>query len=457
MKLKVFLAICLCKALRLLSRILRRGGTAMPGQYALKLCPELLSVLARQVKSVVVTGTNGKTTSARMLEEAFASAGKSFFANRSGANLISGITTEFVMNCSLFGKMRKEYAVIECDEAAARRVFAQMQPKVIVVTNLFRDQPDRFGDVTNTRKGILEAIAKTPDAVLCLNADCSLTASLASELPNRCLFYGLEASACTGKEKSGSSDADFCIRCGEKYCFDYHSFGHLGGFRCPGCSLQRPEADYAALDIVEQDMNSSTVLLRFGGRKELVRINLPALYNVYNALGALAAAVEMGIPAETAIGALGSFHCGFGRMESLNLGKQGAKMVLVKNDTGCNQVLDFVQNIKDDFVLVIALNDKPGDGTDISWIEDADFESLCRLSGRLRRIVVSGIRAEDLRQRLQRAGIAPEFMALEQNYELLVQQLQEEELPIVIMPSYTAMLEMRQVIVRRCGGANFWE
>ena len=457
MNIRVIFAIILCKALRLLSRLLRRGGTAMPGQYALKLCPELLTVLARQVKSVVITGTNGKTTTARMLEEAFRQSGKSFFANRSGANLSSGITTEFVMNCNLWGKMQKEYAVIECDEAAARRVFGQMQPKAIVVTNLFTDQPDRFGDVTNTRQSIREAIRKTPDAVLCLNADCSLTASVADGMPNPVVYFGLEASACEGKVKTKASDADNCIRCGRPYEFDYLSFDHLGGYRCPGCGFCRPRADVAAETIAEESMEHSRVVVNIHGRRELVHIQLPAVYNIYNALAALAAAGPMGLAQDTVIRALADFHCGFGRMERLALGKKGARMMLVKNPAGCNQVLSFLQGVKESFVLVMALNDKPGDGTDISWIHDTDFESLCTLAGRLQRIEVSGIRAKDLYERLEKAGIPSRFLHIEQDYDALVKSLAEEELPIFLMPNYTAMLEMRQVIVKHCGGANFWE
>ena len=457
MNIRAIIAIILCKSLRLLSRILKRGGTAMPGRYALKVCPQLLQILSKNVKTVTVTGTNGKTTTARMIEEAFKNSGKSYFSNRSGANLISGITTEFVMNCSVFGKMKKEYAVIECDEAAAKNVFLQMQPKVIVVTNLFTDQPDRFGDVSNTMKGIKEAVSKAPNAVLCLNADCSLTASIAKGMPNKAVFFGMEASACQGKTRTQATDADNCIFCGEKYEFDYVNFDHLGGFRCPKCGYKRPDADFAVTSVASAGMNDSTVVLRHDGKEQLVRINLPAVYNIYNGLAALAACREMGLEESHAVEALNSFSCGFGRMEQLNLGKQGAKMMLVKNPAGCNQVLSFIQDLGEKFVLVLALNDKPGDGTDISWINDTDFESLKNLSAKIQRIIVSGIRAKDMYERLERAGLDSKFMSIEQDYDALVKGLENEDLPIFIMPNYTAMLEMRQVIVKHCGGANFWE
>ena len=213
MTIRVFFAILLCKLLRFASRLLHRGGTAMPGRFALKVCPGLLGLLARQVKTVAITGTNGKTTSARMIEQAFADQGKSYFANRSGANLLSGITTEFVMNSTLSGRCRKEYAVIECDEAASVSVFPQLRPQVIVVTNLFRDQLDRYGEVTHTLANVRAGIQGAPGAKLCLNADCSLTASLADDLKNEAVFFGIDPGACPPGEKSELSDAPHCIRC----------------------------------------------------------------------------------------------------------------------------------------------------------------------------------------------------------------------------------------------------
>ena len=250
MNLRAILAILLCKALRLVSRLLHRGGTAMPGRWALKVCPDLLELLAKDVKSVAITGTNGKTTSSRMIEQAFSEKGLNYFANRSGANLISGITTEFVMNATLTGKPLKEYAVIECDEAAARRVFSQLRPRVVVVTNLFRDQLDRYGEVTHTLENIRVAMQGAPEAVLCLNADCSLTASLADDLPNKVVYFGIDRGAAPSRPKPEISDATHCIRCKTEYEYDYISYGHLGGFRCPKCGYRRHKADF--LNLIRQ-------------------------------------------------------------------------------------------------------------------------------------------------------------------------------------------------------------
>ncbi len=455
MTIRAFFAILLCKLLRFASRVLHRGGTAMPGRFALKLCPDLLDLLACQVKTVTITGTNGKTTSARMIEEAFAEQGLSYLANRSGANLIDGITTEFVMNSTLFGKVKKDYAVIECDEAAARKVFPRLKPRVVVVTNLFRDQLDRYGEVTHTLENIREALKGAPEALLCLNADCSLTASLADDLPNKVRWFGIEKGAAPSREKPEISDATHCIRCKTEYEYDYISYGHLGGFRCPKCGYRRHKADYAVVDIVEQRPDGSDIVMEVGGEKQLVTVNLPAMYNIYNAAGAVAAVSEMGLGVKAAVDALAKFHCGFGRMETFDLAG-GTRMMLVKNPAGCNQVIEYLQTMKEKFVLVICLNDRAADGRDISWIWDADFEGLRALAGRLDQVIVSGDRAEDMRVRIKYAGVDDSFIRVERDYETLVRSLEQETRPVCMMPTYTAMLELRQTVIRHCGGEEFW-
>ena len=457
MNVRAVLAILLCKLLRFVSRLLHRGGTAMPGRFALKLCPNLLEILARDVKTVAITGTNGKTTSARMIEEAFARKGMRYLSNRSGANLLSGITTEFVMNSTLFGRVDKDYAVIECDEAAARTVFGQLKPRVVVVTNLFRDQLDRYGEVTHTLENIREGLKKTPEALLCLNADCSLTSSLALDLPNPVVYFGIDKGAAPSREKPALSDATHCIRCKTEYEYDYISYGHLGGFRCPHCGYRRHAADYAVTDVLELRGNGSRVVMLNRGEKEIVDINLPAMYNIYNAIGAVAAVSEIGLGTQAAVEALASFHCGFGRMEQFDLGQGGTRMMLVKHPAGCNQVIEFLGDIREPFNLVICLNDRGADGTDISWIWDADFEGLAKLGARIGEVVVSGDRAQDMRVRIKYAGIADEHIRVERDYERLVDWIERQEKPVYLMPTYTAMLELRQTIIHRCGGTDFWE
>ena len=456
MKIRILISILICRLLRYLSRLLHRGGTAMPGRMALKICPELLSFLAQEVKVIAVTGTNGKTTSSRMIEEAFSEQNLSYFANRSGANLLSGITTEFVMNSSVLGKPKKEYAIIECDEAAAVRVFPQLRPRIIVVTNLFRDQLDRYGEVTHTLSNIRNAISSIPESKLCLNADCSLTASLANDLPNAVVYFGIDKDAAPSAEKPVVSDATHCIRCKTEYTYHYITYGHLGGFECPKCGYHRINADYAVTKIIQQGPDGSTIQLCIHGNTITAEINLPAMYNIYNAVGAISAVMEIGFSADIAVKAVGNFQCGFGRMEKFNLGG-GTRLMLAKNPAGFNQILDFLKRSIDPFILVLCLNDRSADGTDISWIWDVDFETLSTFNNSLKEIYVSGERAADMHLRIKYSGFRTELIHEERNYESLIQRLSSSNEQIFIIPTYTAMLDLRKVLIRHCGGADFWE
>lgn len=457
MNIRVPIAILACRAVRLAARVLHKGGTAKPGEIALKICPDLLGYVSRGVKTVVVTGTNGKTTTARMIEQAFADSGLDYIANRSGANLISGITTEFALRSSLSGRCRCGYAVIECDEAACRRTLAYLKPHAVLVTNLFRDQLDRFGDVTVTLENIREGLAHVPETIICLNADCSLTASLA-ELPNRHLFYGIDASAMPPAEGGpDTTDVTHCLRCGAEYEYSYLTFGHLGGYRCPECGYARPHTDVGVSGIGRLGSSSSTVSMRVGNETSSVSINLPAVYNIYNAAGATAALCATDFDADIAFRALERFECGFGRMERFPLGHSGARMMLVKNPAGCNQVIDFLSGIDERFHLVICLNDKTGDGTDISWIWETNFEKFALLGERLSGVTVSGIRWADMALRLKYAGIPEEKISAVADYTALVEKLSAMEENVYIIPTYSAMLELRSAIVAKTGGSEFWE
>ena len=248
-----------------------------------------------------------------------------------------------------------------------------------------------------------------------------------------------------------------CPVCGGTYTYGYHIYAHLGGFRCPKCGYARPTPQYAVTEITAQDVDSSSVNMDLNGRDLFLHINLPAVYNIYNAAGAAAALDAFGFQRAEIAGALASFDCGFGRMEKFDLEGTPGRMMLVKNPAGCNQVLEFLQNIKEKFILVVCLNDRPADGTDVSWIWDADFEALAGMAGRLEQVIVSGDRAQDMRVRIKYAGIPDGQIQVERDYARLVEQIAGQELPVFLMPTYTAMLELRQVVIRHCGGTEFWK
>ena len=456
MKISVFLAIFACKLMIKTLRLIGHGGTAIPGKVALKLCPGILGYISKNVHSVVITGTNGKTTSARMVEEIFAKSGESYFANRSGANLIGGITAEFIEHCTLSGKCSAKYAVIESDEAASKEVCRFLDPDAVLVTNVFRDQLDRFGDVNTTLQNILIGIQNSPHATVCLNIDCPLTASIESSIDNQVILYGVEVPIYRNPVDD-SNETMHCPQCKVEYEYDYRTFGHLGGWKCPTCGRERPHPLISVIRVDECGMDFSMVRMRILSNYYDVKINVPGGYNIYNAVGAMAAAQAMLLDTETAISALGSFSCGFGRMEQFNMGESFARMILIKNATGCNQVLNYLTELKDKTLFVCCINDNTGDGTDVSWIWDVGFERLAEMEDILGDIYVAGIRRDDMALRLKYAGIAEEHIQVFSDYDELIKAMKNQALPTVIMPTYSAMMDLRAKMSAAFGGKDFWE
>ena len=455
MNLRVTAAIAVCRGVRLAARLLRRGGTAKPGEIALKICPDLLRVLSRDVETVVVTGTNGKTTSCRMLEQAFAEAGIPCIVNRSGANLMSGITTEFVMESTLGGKCRKKYAVMECDEAWTRKVLPMLRPKAFLVTNLFRDQVDRYGDVDKTLAAIRAAVESVPETTLVLNADDHVVAALAKDVPNPVVWFGMDVSAGKGATAPDATELTQCMLCGAELEYDYVNYAHHGAFRCPSCGHARAATDVGVTEVLELGTDGSRVKLRIADEEKEIYVNQPAIYNVANAAGTIAAAAAMGLPMAAAVAAAANFRPGFGRMERFDIGVD-ARMVLVKNAAGCDRALDFLAARREPFALVMVTNNRAADGTDISWLEDAKFEQLAAME-RLQSVTLSGMCAETVRERLLRAGVAEEKLRMQPDYAALTEEIAASEHAVVILPSYTGMMEFRPWLVKRCGGAQFWE
>ena len=453
---KVMLSVAACKATRAALRIAKRGGTALPGKAAMAVQKNILEVVSDGMEIVVVTGTNGKTTTCRMIEHALTKSGKEVLANKSGANLLSGVTAEFTANADAFGRPRKKYAVIECDEGALKQVVPLIHPKAIVVTNLFRDQLDRYGEVMHTLEQVRLGVVKAPEAVLCLNADCSLTSSLGLQPEARkILYYGI--STPVGEQKEAAlSDATHCIRCGAKYEYRFHTYAHLGGFYCPNCGYSRREPDVAVTEIREITSHGSRIRVKTGQQEKDVFVALPAVYNIYNAAGALAAYQAMGYDADEMISALADVGSSFGRMETFELGESPLQMILVKNPAGCNQAIEYIAGIQEPRDVVVCLNDRTADGHDISWIWDADYEKIATEES-IGRFYVSGDRAEDMQLRLKYAGAPEEKIELVRDYNELAEKLGAAGHPAFILPNYTSMLALRAVLSEKTGKGEFWK
>ena len=468
--LRTVFAVAVCKASRAVLHRIGRGGTSFPGKAAMVLKKDLLTVVSQDVASIVVTGTNGKTTTAAMLESVLRCAGLETVSNRSGANLLSGVTAELAACTDWRGRAVKHYAVIECDEGALHQVVPLLRPKVIIVTNLFRDQLDRYGEVMHTLEAVRRGIEQVPEAVLCLNADDSLTASLALDLPNPVAWFGIgigveagdpeqNSGQDFGNEESSVSDARYCIRCGTEYVYSFRTFAHLGGFRCPACGYARPDPDVEITSIDSMDYTGTRVHMRFEKRSVgMVPVNIaaPALYNIYNAAAAACSAQAAGISLQAVLKALASTSGAFGRMETFEPGGAAAQMILVKNPAGCNQALDYLCSLKKPYALILCLNDRDADGHDISWIWDVDYEKLCQHPF-LQGIYVWGIRAEDLQLRLKYAGIPESRIRHSRKKETLLMIIRGSKVPVFILPNYTAMLPLRELLQKETRKAEFWK
>ena len=493
-------SVAACRLTRFALRKTGRGGTAIPGIVALRLCKNILAAVSQGMKIVIVTGTNGKTTTCNMIEHALTSSGYDCLLNKSGANLMHGIASDLISSADWRGRPRHEYAVLECDEAALKQVVPYLRPKAIVVTNLFSDQVDRYGGVENTLKEIRTGVERSPGSVLVLNAEDPLSASLARNVPNKVVWYGLEASVGT-QGKVDLSDAGTCPECGSAYEYEYHIYAHLGGFRCPKCGFCRQSPDVAVTSIEEMSPAGSKVRMRIrqapaakraaasaqGGKdaapvkggqethpaqtgrsaapaqkkqgtapEQEVRIALPAVYNVYNAAAAAAAVIALRHPAREAVDSLASVRSSFGRLETFDLGGNRLQMILVKNPAGCNQAFAYVTGFGEDFSAVLCLNNRTGDGHDISWIETTDYEKLAA-DPHLQHLYVGGDRAQDLYDRLKRAGAPEDRMELFDDYTALVGKLKKEKNPVFLLPNYTAMMELRDALSPETGAKEFWE
>lgn len=455
---KVFLSCLVCRFVHFVLQKLGRGATTLPGRVALKVKRNVLADLSKNVKVIIVTGTNGKTTSCRIIEEGLKNAGKTYFINKSGANLITGITSSFIMNSTITGRSKYEYAIVECDENAFREVSRYIRADVVLVTNVFRDQLDRYGEVTHTLSAIKESVKNLPNAVICLDADCSLTYSMSREIPNKIVTFGVSVPFEKDAKAPEISDAKYCIFCKQEYSYTYHTYGHLGGFACTGCGYSRPEPDFAVTSVEELKPNHSIVVASFKGNRNIVRVNIGGAYNVYNAIGCAAALSSAGVSDEVIIKSLERFNGAFGRMEQFTSGDNKINIILVKNPAGFSQTMSFLKSIDDDFTMILSLNDNAADGRDISWIWDVDFADIF-VKPNVKEIYVAGKRCYDMAIRVKYEGThGREIKVIEdEDYNKLVDIATSQGRDVYIVPTYTSMMTMRPTIAKRLGGKDFWE
>ena len=460
--LRLRLAIESGRLVRWLSQALGTGGgTVMPGEVTSRLDPQAMRKLASLASQgvIVVTGTNGKTTTARMLSAICHRIGWQVVSNGAGANMASGVTTALLDLPRLAGH-GNTIAIIEVDEAWTPSVSAQLRPRRLIVHNFFRDQLDRYGELDAVTDRVAQALQALPvGSRAILNADDPTVASLTRDCAQSPLFYGIEDHCLAGETGLYAADATDCRRCSTAFEYTKRYFSHLGIYVCPQCGEARPTPQVFADRVVPCQEGSFEVHIGSPSAELEVHLPLPGLYDVYNALAAAATALSLGIPSLVVAETLSEFRAVFGRGERILLGDHELHLFLVKNPVSFNQVIRLITQATStqEAHLLILVNDNDADGHDISWLWDVDFELL---SDRAVSIIASGTRALEVALRLKYAGIDQARVTITpkpvQALEAAMVQLPAGS-SLYLLPTYTALLTLHNHLARSGHVPAFWQ
>jgi UDP-N-acetylmuramyl tripeptide synthase len=433
----------------------RGGGTTLPGRMLLRLAPDALARLGQRLdRTAIVSATNGKTTTAGMIAAALEADGRHPVHNRAGSNMTWGVATALL-------EQDGEEGLFEVDEAWLPKVAAQLDPSLLVLGNLFRDQLDRYGEMETLASDWGRTVAaRTGRTRFALNADDPTIADLgrdeSGEPREGVVYFGIEDASQALPELQHAFDATHCRRCGHPYAYERAFVGHLGHYSCPDCGASRPRPDVAATTIELRGMSGSEVTLRTPQGEMRLQLPLPGLYNVYNALAAVTAALELGVAPATISGSLETMRAAFGRVETIEIGATRLSILLIKNPAGANEVLRtlLLEAGGEKLDLWIGLNDRIADGRDVSWVWDADFELLAR---GVRRIVCAGTRAPEMALRLKYAGWPQQAIEVVPEIEgSLDRALATSPERLFALPTYTALLELRKLLTARGLAEDFW-
>lgn len=453
MSLKTTAAIALCQATYGVMRALGRTARALPGKLALKVDPDLIRNLSQGHKTIVITGTNGKTTTTHMVQQAIINAYGSAAYDPSSTNLAQGIATTLCLDSTLTGQRKSNWAVIESDEGATKRLLPATLPQVLVVTNLYRDQVDRYPTWTTARDYIIQAIKSSPDTTLVLDADCQVTASIARAVPNKVVWFGME---CAPYE-DGVADFDErvdCVECGASLDFCRRSFAHLGEFSCPTCGYSHRRADVAVVGVSDKQEKSCTLTLRVHEREVQLPVNVRAGYDIYNAVAAFAGLVTLGVPQEQVVEALGHFTHAAHRFEIFDVEGTQTRLLLMKNTAGCNQLINMLVSEEElPRNLVCLLGKEIMDGLSTEWIQDVRWEKLITPQTR---VIVGGPCHQDMADRLQRAGVDPARMSVQTDYAALVAQIAALGEPVTVIANCSTIEALRLELVKKYQPTDYW-
>lgn len=446
MKFRFWFALWLGKIVGLIMRGLGKKGTTFPGFIAHKIYPDIIKFLALSFKegTVIITGTNGKTTTNNLLASILKTAGLEVAFNREGANMLTGITGTLLQNTSFLGKGKADILLLEVDEATVPGLCEQLTPRLAVVTNFFRDQLDRYGELDTTIKLVKDALPS--DTMLILNADDPLVAQIGIG-KTAVYYYGVRSLPSSKAESDETREGKYCATCGHELTYTLFHYGQLGIYNCLFCDFKRPDPYIEAVDVHQGEQGIS---FQVDGE-----YNIPLLgsYNLYNALAAFGAADCLNITREDIRLGLMKFVSDAGRMEQFALLGYNLTLTLVKNPTGFDQVIQTLAEIGKPLQLLIAINDLAADGRDISWLWDVDFEILVAKKADIHQLLCSGLRAEDMALRLKYAGFAEDKIVIEKSLTQAVERLGKyqniDKDAVFILPTYTALFPLRDILVSK--------
>jgi UDP-N-acetylmuramyl tripeptide synthase len=448
----------LAKAVGNLSRRSGRGGgTTLPGRMLVRMAPDAIERLAAGLEhgSIVVSSTNGKTTTAGMIAAILQAAGRHPVHNRAGSNMHWGVATALL-------EQDGDEGLFELDEAWLPRVAPSLRPRLLVLGNLFRDQLDRYGELERLADEWAELVSSMEGTCeFALNADDPLIADLGRDNGLRrrpgVTYFGIEDTSQALPELQHAHDAKHCRRCGTPYRYERAFVGHLGHYLCPNCHADRPAPDIAATEIKLHGISGSSVRITTPEGDLQVELPLPGLYNVYNAMGAVAAGLRSGVTLDQVREGLESMRAVFGRVETIEVSGKPVSILLIKNPAGANEVLRTLtlESSNGGIDLWLALNDRIADGRDVSWIWDADFELL---AGDVRRVICAGTRAPEMALRLKYAGWPEDSIEVIDSIEgSLDQAVSAAPDRLFALPTYTALLELRKLLADRGLAADYWQ
>ncbi len=441
----------------------RGGGTSAPGLVADRVDARLLTKLTDRLDHGVVTvaGTNGKTTTSRMIADLLEAGGMKPVHNRSGSNLVRGVISAFASQARLGGDPGGDAGVIEADEAALPELLERVAPRVLLLNNLFRDQLDRYGELDTIARKWRPAIERLgPETTIVVNADDPTLVSLTTGIAARVVRFGFDEERHRLESLSHASDAAACRVCGADLAWHALYVSHLGDWYCPSCDNRRPDLDAVGSDIQLHGVESLDMTVRDSDDNHAIHVGVPGVYNAYNVLAAVTVGRVMDVPMPTIISSMAAFRSAFGRIERVTYRDRALTLALVKNPVGFNEVLRMLTASTGGLEVptLIAINDLHADGRDVSWLWDVDFELLADGEGML---ATTGIRGADMANRLKYAGVAEDRLTplseeFESSLDAFVEHIPSGESGY-ILPTYTAMLRIRKILADRGAVESFWK